>query len=99
MKLKLFKLTALALAIQSSIAVALTVEDSEFNITNQNTYDETFSKSGTLFIADAIDINFKDNQTISGDTGYLMLSGSNKPNRVLNFKGSDSVEGQNDINC
>lgn len=87
---KLYKLTALSLAIQSSIAFAGHISNSEFEITSQNTYDNQFKDSSYFFSADKVNINFIDDQIISGNAGYLKLStnyNSNTENRILNFNG------------
>lgn len=87
---KLYRLAALPLAIQSSIAFAGHISGSEFNITSQNTYDSQFQDSSYFFSADKVNINFIDDQTISGNAGYLKLStanNSNTENRILNFNG------------
>lgn len=87
---KLYRLAALPLAIQSSIAFAGHISGSEFNITSQNTYDSQFRDSSYFFSADEVNINFIDDQTISGNAGYLKLSttnNSNTENRILNFNG------------
>ncbi len=85
MKGKFFKLAALPLAVQSSIAFA----DSVIVIDSQNTYDTKF-KSSYSFSDDKVDINFTDDQIISGNAGYLKLSTTSNPNtenRILNFNG------------
>lgn len=93
---KLYRLAALPLAIQSSIAFAGHISDYEFNITSQNTYDSQFQDSSYFFSADEVNINFIDDQTISGNAGYLKLSTTynpNKENRILNFNGMVTSRG------
>ena len=95
MKYKLFRLAALSLAIQSSIAFAGHIYDSEIIIDSTNTYDSQFNES-SYFQADKVDILFKDDQIISGNAGYLKLSttyNSNTVNRTLNFKGAAASGG------
>lgn len=90
MKGKLFKLAALPLAIQSAIAFAGHISDPEFNITSQNNYDSKFKEPYYFFSAGEVNINFIDDQIISGNAGYLKLSttyNSNTENRILNFNG------------
>lgn len=91
MKQKLFKLTVLALSIHSVMVYAGHNYNTEINLDSQNTYDSEFKdRYGTLFAADTVNINFKEDQNISGKAEYLKLStryNENKDNRNLSFIG------------
>ena len=91
MKQKLFKLTVLALSIHSVMVYAGHNYNTEINLDSQNTYDSEFKdRYGTLFAADTVNINFKEDQNISGKAEYLKLStryNENKDNRNLYFIG------------
>lgn len=104
MKQKFCKLTVLALSIHSVLVYAGDNSDTEINIDSQTTYDSKFKdKSGTFFAGDTVNINFIEDQNISGNAGFLKLStkvNQNKEDRNLSFIGVLNEQGgQNSINC
>ena len=98
MKQKLFKLTVLALSIHSVMVYAGHNFNTEINLDSQNTYDSEFKdRYGTLFAANTVNINFKEDQNISGKAGYLKLSATknqNKEDRILSFIGKSKETGE-----
>lgn len=91
MKQKFCKLTVLALSIHSVMVYAGHNYDTEINLDSQITYDSKFKDTyGTFFAEDTVNINFKEDQNISGKAGFLKLSttyNANKEDRNLSFIG------------
>lgn len=94
MKSKLFKLAALPLAIQSSIAATnVDITASEIKIDNNNTYDTQFNTNGKYYYFvnnQEVFINFFSDQIILGNNTYKKLNvaeSDSVKSQILNFKG------------
>lgn len=98
MKSKLFKLAALPLAIQSSIAatnVNVDITASEIKIDNNNTYDTQFKTDKYYYFVNnqEVFINFFSDQIILGNNTYKKLNvaeSDSVKSQILNFKGNEN---------